>query len=92
MPNEMCDGTFLEEAEAKWEFGNRIDANTFPRLLKLAKEAYFAKQDNNHMLDVFVAANSGTPTFANQGQAMDGYSELANYKNILKGMLERAKR
>ena len=88
----MCDGAFLEEVEAKWEFGKGIDANTFPRLLKLAKEAYFAKQYNKRMLNVFVAANSGTSTFANQGQAMDGYSELANYKNILKDVLEHAKR
>ena len=29
------------------------------------------------------AADGGSETFANQGQAMDGYSELANYRSII---------
>ena len=35
------------------------------------------------MLDVKAAADSGKALVSNQGQAMDGYSELANYRNIL---------
>ncbi len=35
------------------------------------------------MLDVKEVADSGKALFSCQGQAMDGYSELANYRNIL---------
>jgi len=38
----------------------------------------------NKFLDVYEKANSGTELVSNQGQAMDGYSELANYRSILK--------
>ncbi len=35
------------------------------------------------MLDVKEASDSGKALVSNQGQAMDGYTELANYRNIL---------
>jgi len=31
-------------------------------------------------------ADSGTPSIANQGQALDGYSELANYRSVIEKM------
>ena len=39
MSEEKCDGAFLEEVEARWEFDKTIDAYTFPRLLALAKQS-----------------------------------------------------
>ena len=38
----------------------------------------------NALLDVYKKATSGTELVSNQGQAMDGYSELANYRAILR--------
>jgi hypothetical protein len=35
------------------------------------------------MLDVKHAADNKEPLFSCQGQAMDGYSELANYRGII---------
>jgi len=43
----------------------------------------------NALLNVYRMANSGTPCVANQGQAMDGYSELCNYREILRNHLEK---
>ena len=38
------------------------------------------------MLAVKKASDSGKSLISCQGQAMDGYSELANYRSILKGV------
>jgi hypothetical protein len=40
------------------------------------------------MLDVYNKANRSDPSFAAQGQAMDGYTELANYRGILSKLQE----
>jgi hypothetical protein len=37
-----------------------------------------------NLIDIYDAANSLKPTHANQGQAMDGFSELRNYREIIK--------
>lgn len=31
----------------------------------------------------------GTDLMSNQGQGMDGYSELANYRNVLEKIMEK---
>ena len=41
----------------------------------------------NALLDVYEKATNQTELVSNQGQAMDGYSELANYRSILKKFL-----
>jgi hypothetical protein len=38
----------------------------------------------NALLKVYDAANDKTELVSNQGQAMDGFSELANYRAILR--------
>lgn len=42
----------------------------------------------NKMLRVYKSANAGTELVCNQGQALDGFSELANYRGILKNYLQ----
>lgn len=37
----------------------------------------------NALLDVYELATNKKELVTNQGQAMDGYSELANYRSIL---------
>jgi len=37
----------------------------------------------DQLVAVYEAANTGKATLGNQGQALDGYSELANYRAIL---------
>ena len=41
----------------------------------------------NALLKVYEYATSGKELISNQGQAMDGYSELANYRAILREFL-----
>ena len=41
-----------------------------------------------NMLAIYNAAISGKVLFSQQGQAMDGYSELANYRAIIKTYIE----
>ena len=33
-------------------------------------------------------ADYGTPLTSNQGQALDGYSELANYRNVIERFIK----
>jgi len=40
------------------------------------------------LVRVLDIAKNGTPTISNQGQALDGYSELANYKVIIEKIKE----
>lgn len=42
----------------------------------------------NAILDVYEKATSQTELVSNQGQAMDGYSELANYRAIIKRFID----
>ncbi len=44
------------------------------------------RQIVKRMLAVKEASDSGKPLVSCQGQAMDGYSELANYRSILEGV------
>ena len=37
----------------------------------------------DQLVAVYEAANAGKTVLGNQGQALDGYSELANYRAIL---------
>jgi len=36
-------------------------------------------------------ADGGTPLLSNQGQALDGYSELANYRSIIEKFIKEQK-
>lgn len=47
-----------------------------------------AKEAIDMMLKVKQVADDQTSTFVCQGQGMDGYSELANYRSILENYLE----
>jgi len=38
----------------------------------------------NALLEIYEAANSKKELISNQGQAMDGFSELAHYREILR--------
>jgi len=39
------------------------------------------------LLDVYEAATTGKALVSNQGQSLDGYSELSNYRSILAKMI-----
>ena len=43
------------------------------------------------MLRVKKAADGGKALLSNQGQALDGYSELANYRRVLEEIEKEAK-
>ncbi len=40
------------------------------------------------IIEIYETANSRKATFSSQGQAMSGYEELANYRRILRELLE----
>ena len=42
----------------------------------------------DRLLNVKRMADGGNPLLSNQGQALDGYSELANYRRILEGVAD----
>ena len=50
-----------------------INPKAVPELINMARKM------------VLIAEYKDRPTIANQGQAMDGFSELANYRNLLDG-------
>lgn len=39
-----------------------------------------------NLIQIKKAADTGTPLFSNQGQALDGYSELAMYRSVIEKM------
>jgi len=49
----------------------------------IAEKELFIKQ----MLAVYDVSTSGKALFSQQGQGMDGYSELANYRSIIKNFI-----
>lgn len=67
---------FLEDIEGKWKFQNIIDTDKISRLIVLAKIGV-------QCLTIKQIADSGTSLVSNQGQALDGYSELANYRTVI---------
>lgn len=48
------------------------------------KNHKFLEQLFTDLVNVYVAYEQGIPLLSNQGQALDGYSALANYHHIAK--------
>lgn len=42
------------------------------------------------LIEIKDMADGGKPSIANQGQALDGYSELANYRSIIESRVKQA--
>jgi hypothetical protein len=58
-----------------------VDEMDYTKAIKQRAEA--AESTINKMLCVYRAAVSGKSLVSNQGQSLDGFSELANYRAIL---------
>lgn len=57
--------------------------NYMQQLDKIADNRKVVYEVVDSLIEVKQCADGGTETFANQGQAMDGYSELANYRSLI---------
>jgi len=42
----------------------------------------------NKIIYIYKCAISGKEFISNQGQALDGYSELANYRDVIRGWID----
>ena len=82
-PEDENDGALLEKAKWAWEFTKTIDAYDFPRILELADIGYEFKTIAEKLVRIENAVSTGgKATFAGQGQGMDGFSALGNFRDI----------
>lgn len=79
---------FLNDIKWKWEMEHSFSAEKFEEMFRRLEKGEQLQAMIDALIRVKQCADGGTELVSNQGQGMDGYSELANYRAIIKKFIE----